>query len=182
MYTNTVATATEPAALAWFRMWLSVTTTQLHVWERAEMDFNIHQCHPALTGLGISLSTCEYACSLLPSLSTYLPLSFPPFFFPSFFPSFLPHLRAFLIFFRSPLVMVDIFEPRYYQVFLLLRYHQALQTSTKLWAFSQFTHRFIICWHCFSINRSTFTDTIDSTASLLTNSLFNVSNLPQYFT
>lgn len=147
------------------------------------MDLNIRQCRPALTGLGISLSTCKYACSLLPSLPRYLSSSFPPFFFPSFLPSFLPHLRAHFWFFWIPLGMADIFEPRYYQVFfLLLRHHQALQTSTKLWAFSQFTHRFIICWHCFSINRSTFTDTIDSTASLLTNTLFNVSNLPQYFT
>lgn len=74
-------------------------------------------------------------------------------------------------------------EPWNYWLFLLLlRSLQVLQTSTKLWAFSQFTHRFIICWHCFSINRATFTDIIDSTASLLTNSLFNVSNPPWCFT
>jgi len=122
----------------------------------------------------------------VPSLLPFQPLSpsFPPF-YPPFLLSLLPSppQGTFLIFFRSPLGLADSFEPRYYKAFLLLlRYHQAVQTSTKLRAFSQFTHRFIMCCHCFSINRSTFTDTIDSTASLLTNTLFNVSNLPQYFT
>lgn len=88
----------------------------------------------------------------------------------------LPHQNSFFGFSDSHLAWLTSEPWDHWLGLLLLRSLQALQTSTKLWAFSQFTYRFIICWHCFSINRSTFTDFIDSTASLLTNSLFNVSN------
>lgn len=139
---------------------------QLPILKRENMDLIFYHHCPALR-------TWHFPLAILETMHI-----FPPSFLPCY-----PIPGHFFLIFLIPVGTADNFESQdYWLCLLLLRALQGLQVSTKLWAFSQFTHRFIICWHCFAINRSTFTDIIDSTASLLTNTLFNVSNLPSYFT
>lgn len=176
--------------------WIS---RQFFFWNlKAPIDFRCLETYMWLqSGSSAWLPACsapyfkerKHGPHLLPSLSCLKDLAFPfgntwnYAHFPPFLPPFPSHSRTLFLIFLIPVGTADNFESQdYWLCLLLLRSLQGLQVSTKLWAFSQFTHRFIICWHCFAINRSTFTDIIDSTASLLTNTLFNVSNLPSYFT